>query len=746
MTEKISYRNIEKKLEYLDQTSKKLSLQVIGQSSKGENIYSITVSQDVETYNKSFIQKQYNKMIHHSNDLSELLSIHTRKIPIMITGAIHGFEYNGTEAIINLIDYFIAEDNPDAEEILAHCLLIFIPSANPDGLMANTRFNGNGFDLNRDFITQSQPETKAVVNEIVAWNPMVILDLHGYVNLSQTKLGVIEPCTPPHNPNYHYDLFSSIALQQAEAIEKKIVSLRHTYSSTRYQKMTGTIIPLRDSKEGWDDYGPFTLSSYGLLHGAVSSSIETPNQTIDGTRWLFDAVKEACLFISRHSVDYFSYYHEFHQRTIKGIPPELKKGDFPKGYLLSPTPTSLYSLNKAIRHLTENGIVVKKVKGNFSKDSSTVTKGSYFVSLKQPKGLIANAFLEPNKDLSNAPYKMNNLSTWSLPLLWGFHCIPFHHDIDTFSSPSTDMKIKGHVRGNGPFYKLSGSPLAIIKLVNKLLNLHVHMVRDDKGDYYVNNHNKRILEKTVKSSSVFFESTKCIPSNPPLSPQKIALLKDGGMYRNQSHAGTKQALAEMEFNVNELSPQDIALSGLEKYDTLIIHCNEYIYRLSKFHSDINKPFVLQTAEEQNHFNRHIKQFVEKGGNFIAIGAGGAKLARNVLKLRNIHIHTGGWNENGIVHVQFPESPLSFGYKSLDQGFVYRPVWFTETPEVKVLARFENNPQFFISGFWRQKRETAQGQPVVIKIEEKKIFLIGLELGYKMYPYHLFPILASVIYY
>ena len=126
----------------------------------------------------------------------------------------------GTDAIMNLIDYFIEENNPDVEEILTHCILLFIPSINPDGLIANTRFNGNGFDLNRDFITQSQPETKAIVNEIVDWNPMVILDLHGYVNLSPTQLGIIEPCIASHNANYHYDLFSPIALQQAEAIEK----------------------------------------------------------------------------------------------------------------------------------------------------------------------------------------------------------------------------------------------------------------------------------------------------------------------------------------------------------------------------------------------------------------------------------------------------------------------------------------------------------------------------------------------
>ena len=65
-----------------------------------------------------------------------------------------------------------------------------------------TRRNANDIDINRDFITQSQPETRATVSVITEWNPMVFLDLHGFVNPM-----LIEPCTPPHNPNYEYDLY-----------------------------------------------------------------------------------------------------------------------------------------------------------------------------------------------------------------------------------------------------------------------------------------------------------------------------------------------------------------------------------------------------------------------------------------------------------------------------------------------------------------------------------------------------------
>ena len=42
---------------------------------------------------------------------------------------------------------------------------------NPDGRVAGMRANCNGFDLNRDFLTQSQSETKASVSIMQEWIP-----------------------------------------------------------------------------------------------------------------------------------------------------------------------------------------------------------------------------------------------------------------------------------------------------------------------------------------------------------------------------------------------------------------------------------------------------------------------------------------------------------------------------------------------------------------------------------------------
>ena len=53
--------------------------------------------------------------------------------------------------------------DPEVDQILDQAIIVFNPIQNPDGRIAGIRQNGNGFDLNRDFLTQSQPEVQSTV-------------------------------------------------------------------------------------------------------------------------------------------------------------------------------------------------------------------------------------------------------------------------------------------------------------------------------------------------------------------------------------------------------------------------------------------------------------------------------------------------------------------------------------------------------------------------------------------------------
>jgi hypothetical protein len=102
--------------------------------------------------------------------------------------------------------------------------------------------SSDSLDINRDHATSSQPESRAVRDVVIATQPLVMLDEHGY-----TGTTLIEPGTPPHGQNYEYDLYIRHALPNALGMEKAVQALG-------YPETAQVDIPFRDYAPGdWDD-------------------------------------------------------------------------------------------------------------------------------------------------------------------------------------------------------------------------------------------------------------------------------------------------------------------------------------------------------------------------------------------------------------------------------------------------------------------------------------------------------------
>ena len=72
------------------------------------------------------------------------------KTPVFVNGNIHGNEWEGTDAILRVIDQCAKSTDPAVETLLQRNRLVFNVTSNPDGRVAGTRENGAGYDLNRD--------------------------------------------------------------------------------------------------------------------------------------------------------------------------------------------------------------------------------------------------------------------------------------------------------------------------------------------------------------------------------------------------------------------------------------------------------------------------------------------------------------------------------------------------------------------------------------------------------------------
>jgi hypothetical protein len=90
----------------------------------------------------------------------------------------HGDEPATTEAMLDLIDDLVLTDSEATADLLRKVSIYIVPMVNPDGADHYGRRNAAGTDLNRDWLTLSQPETRAVRAAIDDIQPDVFIDEH----------------------------------------------------------------------------------------------------------------------------------------------------------------------------------------------------------------------------------------------------------------------------------------------------------------------------------------------------------------------------------------------------------------------------------------------------------------------------------------------------------------------------------------------------------------------------------------
>ena len=73
------------------------------------------------------------------------------KTPLFVNGNIHGNEWEGTDAILRVIEQWATSTDPAVETLLQRNRIVFNVTSNPDGRVAGTRAErAPGYDLNRD--------------------------------------------------------------------------------------------------------------------------------------------------------------------------------------------------------------------------------------------------------------------------------------------------------------------------------------------------------------------------------------------------------------------------------------------------------------------------------------------------------------------------------------------------------------------------------------------------------------------
>lgn len=130
---------------------------------------------------------------------------------VYLQGNIHGGEVEGKEALLSLLRDLSMDGFPN---VLDSVVIVAVPIYNIDGNDAmgpqernrgaqngpgviGQRPNGQGYDLNRDYIKAEAPETRASLAMFRAWDPDVLVDLH---TTNGSYHGYALTWAPPLNP------------------------------------------------------------------------------------------------------------------------------------------------------------------------------------------------------------------------------------------------------------------------------------------------------------------------------------------------------------------------------------------------------------------------------------------------------------------------------------------------------------------------------------------------------------------
>jgi hypothetical protein len=684
------------------------------------------------------------------------------KTPLLVSGNIHGNEWEGTDAIFQKLDELATSNAPGIIELLDEHVLAFVISNNPDGRVAGTRANANGFDINRDYITQSQPESRVVRDQLLRYDPLTFLDIHGYVNCT-----LIEPTTGPHGENYEYDLYIRHAIRNALSMEQAIIDTGETRATCATADGGRRIdIPWRNRLTGWDDWPPIFTPMYAMYHGVVGHTVEVPinprsttisvaerhERTRINTAAGLAAIDGNFAYASENSDAVLADQLELFRRGQAGegarpIDDELAlslansgvvQGQavdnaetffdqvYPEAYVIpiGGDQRSDAAAARVAQFLIDNDVEVLRAWRPFQLGGERYGAGSYVVDMGQAKRGLANTILDTGRDVTENFPTMYDISAWSLGDLWGASVDRFEDaSIDGRSlRPAGSAAPTGSVPpGRRPFLGLEIDSVADIQAVNALLERGVDLSRTDTGTFVVAGSAASTASDIADEYGVQFVM---------VAPPEARRATPFDTYR----IGTSAPFDEI-FALNRM--------GFETTSVTHTGFNNGVYTFD----DFDAFYVSTTAF--NPLNLNATQQVEftewlgDGGAVVGRGNNGVTF-NNRAGLLEVTTTAGRGDANGIVAVvNDPDSPITA--TALPTSFVTAPRWFsTVGAGVRVDQRLEDG-DFFLAGHWIGQ-EAAAGQPVVVSGTARgaNVTLFGTEPLYRSHPEGLFEQVANAL--
>ena len=433
--------------------------------------------------------------------------------------SIHGNETSGADAALGVIYHLIASKDDDILELLDDMVIIVDPIMNPDGRarfaknleqyrgtapnyddqsLIHTgdwpygRTNHYYFDLNRDWVYLTQPETQGRVALINEWKPQILVDAH---EMGAQDTFMTGPAREPINKNVDYDLIkwgNVFAKDQGNEFDRRNwrfytgewhEDLYPGYSF--YVAFRGTLGILYEQSRMAEDgvrRPEGTIQSYkeSVHHQFVSTMINLDtlkNNSKSMYEDYWDGRKYNVSSNSKYSNRSYVVLANDNNGRINALAEKLKAQDI-----------EIYKNNKPINvsnALKQNGVTINEY---------TIPTGSMIIPNNQPEAPLVSAILEfdaeiddevliveKQKRIKNGSSIMYDTTAFNFTMMFGLPAITVPQDLKDNLTKWTPSPESLEINQDAVIWAVDGKDDRSVAFAARLLEQNVQVRIIDKN-------------------------------------------------------------------------------------------------------------------------------------------------------------------------------------------------------------------------------------------------------------------------
>ncbi len=393
---------------------------------------------------------------------------------VWIASSLHGNEISPADAAMALAYHLLADQSALTTQILNNTLVYIDPLQNPDGhhrfvsryyatvglehspdrLSAeqnepwpNGRTNHYLFDMNRDWISLTQPETAARVKALQQMYPLIFVDSH---EMGGDMGYYFSPEAEPYNPH--------IQANQRAVLNTVGQNNAKWFDQLGYHYFT---------REIFDAFYPGYGASWPLYYGSVSMTYEMASARghhyrmqdgniltfADGIQRNFVAFKATLESASNNATELLQNFYQYRVRASN-----QGEKDGIRSYLFA-AERDRAGHQKLMGVLTQHGIAVEQAQDAFRACGKQYQAGSYVIRTNQPSYHLMRTLLDDTVPMdkafiakqeqrraNNLPDQIYDVTAWSLPLMYNLEMQSCNQAPKVASTPvGPDTIIAGNV-------------------------------------------------------------------------------------------------------------------------------------------------------------------------------------------------------------------------------------------------------------------------------------------------------------